>query len=71
MVWEIVVQLGIGPHVVQELIVMFGYQKVCSHWVPHLLTDENKESHLDVSSQFLKHHAAKSDDFLFNILTGN
>jgi len=33
-VTEIATQLGAGHHVVQEMMEILGYQKVCSHWVP-------------------------------------
>jgi transposase len=35
---EIAAQLGVGHHAVQEMMEIFGYRKVCSRWVPSLLT---------------------------------
>jgi hypothetical protein len=42
MVREISLQLGVGHHVVQEMVEILGYWKVCSCWFPHLLTEESK-----------------------------
>jgi hypothetical protein len=41
---EISAQLGVGYHVVQEMMDILGYRKVCSHGVPRLLmgTEEHK-----------------------------
>jgi len=32
--------IGKGHHVVQEMVESLEYRKVCVHWVPHLLTEE-------------------------------
>jgi transposase len=34
--------LGIGHNAVQEMIESLGYRKVCSRWVPRLLTKDHK-----------------------------
>jgi hypothetical protein len=34
---EIAAQLGVGHHAVQEMEIL-GYRKICSRWVPRLLT---------------------------------
>jgi hypothetical protein len=41
---ETAAQLGVGHHVVQEMMEILGYRKVCSRWVPRLLmgTEEHK-----------------------------
>jgi hypothetical protein len=70
MVRETTVQLGIGHHTIQEMIATLGYWKVCSHWVPLLLTDKRKKTRMAVSSQLLQQQAAEGDDFMFNIMTG-
>jgi len=31
-----------GHHVIHEMVESLEYQKVCVHWVPHLLTEEQK-----------------------------
>jgi hypothetical protein len=68
MVREIVAHLGIGHYAFQRMIATLGYQKVCSQWVPYLLMDEHKKTHM--SSQLLQQDAAKDDDSLFSIMTG-
>jgi transposase len=35
---EIAAQLGVGHHEVREMMEILGYRKVCSRWVPRLLT---------------------------------
>jgi transposase len=35
---ETAAQLGVGHHAVQEMMKILGYRKVCSRWVPRLLT---------------------------------
>jgi len=47
MVREITAQFGIGHHSIQE---MMGYWKLCSCWISYLPMDENKKTHMDVSS---------------------
>jgi transposase len=37
-VTEIAAQLGVGHHAVQEMMKILGYRKICSRWVPRLLT---------------------------------
>lgn len=32
--------IGKGHHVVQEMVESLEYQKVCVHWAPNLLTEE-------------------------------
>jgi transposase len=41
---EIATQLGVGQLAVQEMMEILGYRKICSRWVPRLLTytDEYK-----------------------------
>ena len=71
MVREIAVHLDIGHHAVQEVIATLGYREVCSHWGPHLLTEEHKNTCMDVSSQLLQRHSAEDVAFLFRIVTGD
>jgi len=37
---EMEADIGKGHHVVQEMVESLEYQKVCVHWVPHLLTEK-------------------------------
>jgi transposase len=67
---EIARQLGGGHQEVQEMMGVLRYRKVCSRWVPRLLTDEHKTVRRDVSSQLLLRNAVEGDDVLFNIVRG-
>jgi hypothetical protein len=53
MVREIIVQLGIGHHAVQEMIMTSEYWELCSHWIPYMHMDEHKDTHMVVSSLLL------------------
>jgi len=46
-----------------------GCQKVCCHWISHLLTDEYQKGSNDVTLQLLKRHAAEFNNFLLNNMT--
>jgi transposase len=41
---EIAAQLGVGHRAVQEMMEILGYRKVCSRWVPPLLTSTEEQS---------------------------
>jgi hypothetical protein len=68
-VTETVAQLSTGHSDMQKIIKILGYQKMCCHWVPLLLTNEYKRACMDVSSQLLQQHAAKGDEILLNTVT--
>ncbi|GFR64179.1 histone-lysine N-methyltransferase SETMAR [Elysia marginata] len=40
-------------------------------WVPHLLTDEHKESRVNISRNFLRRFQTEQNDFLGRIITGD
>ncbi|GFR92237.1 histone-lysine N-methyltransferase SETMAR [Elysia marginata] len=46
-------------------------KKKFSKWVPHLLTDEHKESRVNFSRNFLWRFKTKQNDFLVRIVTGD
>jgi hypothetical protein len=58
------------PHAVQEMMIL-GYRKVFSRWVPRLLTEEHKMVRRDRSSQLLRRYAVEGYDNLFNIVAGD
>ncbi|GFR77813.1 histone-lysine N-methyltransferase SETMAR [Elysia marginata] len=45
--------------------------KKFSKWVPHLLTDEQKESRVIFSRNFLRRFQTEQNDFLGRIITGD
>jgi hypothetical protein len=55
---ETVAQLSTGHNDLQMIIKILGYQKMCCHWVPLLLTNEYKRACMDVLSHLLQQHAA-------------
>ena len=46
-------------------------KKKFSKWVPHLLTDEQKESRVNFSRNFLRRFQTEQNDFLGRIITGD
>ena len=46
-------------------------KKKFSKWVPHLLTDEQKDSRVNFSRNFLRRFQAEQNDFLGRIITGD
>jgi hypothetical protein len=61
---EITAQLGAGRHAVQEMETL-GFRKVCSRWVPRLLTEEHKTVRRDVSSHLLRRYAVEATVMTF------
>jgi hypothetical protein len=62
-------QSVIGYCVVQKTVESLGYQEVCAHWAPHLLTEEHKfqQKNLPLTAAMICHH---SDNFLQSIMIG-
>ena len=50
---------------------MQTFKKKFSKWVPHLLTDEQKESRVNFSRIFLRRFQTEQNDFLGRIITGD
>jgi histone-lysine N-methyltransferase SETMAR len=53
------------------IIGLLGYAKVCSRWVPRMLTQEKKQKHVEIYEELLKRYREEGDQFLLNIVTGN
>jgi hypothetical protein len=68
---ETAVQLGIGHDAMQEMTVTLVYQKICSHWAPHLPMDEHKRHTWMHHHKLLQSRGTESDDFLFNVVTSD
>jgi transposase len=66
---EISAQLGVGHHAVQEMMETFGYWKVCSRWVPRLLTDE--QLGIAIPSTIQSGFGPLSDYYSFGPLKGH
>ena len=52
------------------IIGLLGYTKVCSRWVPRILTPEKKQKRVEICGELLKRYREEGDQFLFNIVTG-
>jgi [histone H3]-lysine36 N-dimethyltransferase SETMAR len=48
-----------------------GYKKLCSRWVPKMLTDEHKQKRLASAQKFLQRYRNEGDEFLGHIVTGD
>jgi hypothetical protein len=48
-----------------------GYRKLCTHWVPKMLTDTHKMKQMGSALKFLTHYAQGGDEFLECIMTGD
>jgi histone-lysine N-methyltransferase SETMAR len=53
------------------IIGLIGYTKVCSRWVPRMLTPEKKQKHVEICEKLLKRYREEGDKFLLNIVTGD
>jgi len=63
--------LGIGYNAVQEMIESLGYRKVCTRWVPRLLTKDHKGQRKAITSELVQRYRHERDDILLRILTGD
>ena len=63
--------LGISKERMGYIIGLLGYTKVCSRWVPHMLTPEKKQKRVEICEVLLKRYREERDQFLLNIVTGD
>jgi hypothetical protein len=54
------------------IIGLLGYTKVCSRWVPRMLTPgkKKKKKHVEICEELLKRYREERDQFLLNIVLG-
>ena len=64
-------RLDMSKERVGYIIVVLGYTKVCSRWVPRILTPEKKQKRVEICEELLKRHREERDQFLLNIVTGD
>nr|XP_015907995.1 histone-lysine N-methyltransferase SETMAR-like [Parasteatoda tepidariorum] len=48
-----------------------GYAKVCTWWVPIMLTDDNKWQRVEAVREFLHAYETDGDEFLDSVVTGD
>ena len=68
---EVAEEVGISKTVCREILTEnLGMHRIAAKFVPHLLTDDQKQNRVDVSQELL--NGANGDDkFLKNIITGD
>ncbi|GFW92182.1 uncharacterized protein TNCV_3540681 [Trichonephila clavipes] len=64
------------PDVSRSVVYKIGtedlnFKKLCSRWVPRLLTVEHKEKRFAISLDFLTRYEEEEDDMLSRIVTGD
>lgn len=64
-------QIGISKERVGFIITSLGYRKICSRWVPRMLTPENKERRLECCQALLNRYKNEGEEFLLKIVTGD
>jgi len=57
-------ELVISFNTLEMMVAVLEYHKVCGRWVPQVLTEENKEHHMQVSQDLLNQYKTKGDSFL-------
>ena len=68
---QIAGRLGMSKERVGYITGLLGYTKVCSRWVPRMLTPEKQQKRFEICEELLKRYREKGDQFLLNIVTGN
>jgi len=48
-----------------------SYKKLCTYWVPRLLTDNHKTRRMFSALTFLDRYATEEEDFLKSVVTGD
>jgi hypothetical protein len=47
------------------------YRKACSRWVPKQLTEDHKQKHVEICTQFLHRYGREGEGLLERIVTGD
>jgi len=68
---ELCTELNIGFNALETMVTTFEYCKVCTKWVPLMLTQEHKEHRMQVCQDLLNQYDTKGDSFLDRIITGD
>jgi len=65
------IELGMSKDSIHRILTeKLGYRKVCSHFVPHKLTDDQKLLRIQHCKDIVK-ESKKDKNFLYNIVTGD
>ena len=68
---QIAGRLGMSKERVGYFIGLLGCTKVCSRWVPRMLTPEKKRKRVESCEERLKRYREEGDQFLLNIVIGD
>ena len=60
---QIAGRLGMSKERVGYIIVLLGYTKVCSRWLPCMLMTEKKQKYVEICEEFLKRYREERDQF--------
>ena len=74
--WQITIRelctaLNIGFSALETMVATLEYRKVCTRWVPQMLTQEHKEHRVQVFPDLLNQYEVEGDSFLECIITGD
>ena len=67
---ELCTELSISFNALQMIVAMLEYREVCTRWVPQMLTQEQKEHHMQVCQDLLNQYQTEGNSFLAHIITG-
>jgi hypothetical protein len=68
---ELCMELNISCNALEAMVATLEYRKVCTRWVPPMLTQEHKEHRMQVCQDLLNQYKAEGDSFLDRIITGD
>jgi hypothetical protein len=68
---ELRTELNVGFSVLETMLAMLEYRKVCDRWVPRMLTQEHKDHPMQVCQDLLNHYKAEGDSSLDHIITSD
>jgi len=69
---EVAEEVSISKTVCHEILTEnLGMHRIAAKFVPHLLTDDQKQNRVDVSQELLDRANDDDDNFLKNIITGD
>lgn len=69
---EISISVGISSSAVRSILIdRLKLRKVCARWVPHLLTQEEKDRRVEIASELLAMYADRGHMWISEIVTGD
>jgi hypothetical protein len=68
---ELCTELTNGFNVMEMMVAVLEYRKVCARWVPRMLKQEHKEHRTQVCHDILKQYEAEGVSFLDRIITSD